>query len=107
MLHHSVADHQLYFCWNGDELELQGTAIEEESVSRFSHAGDELIHDSYARADKSVFRLLAQLGHFRHRQTRSVKAQQGKCACYFDGCGRTQSRADRNFSLHQYVGAPG
>src|SRR5450631_203864 len=78
VLDHCVADHEADTSRDGNKLKFQRAAIEKKSVPHFSHAGDELVHNSYACADEIVLRLLAELGDLRQRQLRLVQAHQSK-----------------------------
>jgi hypothetical protein len=62
VLGHGVADYELDACRDGYELKFQRAAIEQKGMSCLSQAGDELVHDSDASANKTVFGLAAELG---------------------------------------------
>ncbi len=62
VLDHCVAHHDPDTRGNRDGLKLQRTAIEKNGVPRLPHARDELVHDSHARADKTVLSLLTEFG---------------------------------------------
>jgi len=65
VLDHGVADHQLEILWNFDEFVLRRAAIQQKRMCRAPKAGNKLVHDSHARADKFVLCFLAQLSQFR------------------------------------------
>jgi hypothetical protein len=84
-------------------LKLQGTAIEKEGMTSFSHARDELIHDSDAGAYKSILSLAAEFGDFGKWQLSLTLTHEGKGRSDLDGRGGTESRADWDFTVHQQI----
>ena len=103
MLDHGVADHELNAGGDRNELEFQRSAIEKESMSRSSHAGHELVHDSNPRADESIFGALAELREVGQGHPNSAEARQGQRRCNFQGRGGTQSRADWHFAVNEQI----
>lgn len=91
------------FIGNGNELKLEGPAVEQQSVSCFPQACDKLNYDADPGADKSVFSMPAKLRHFRQGQNRAVKTDERKCAGDFNGRRGTESRTDRNLALDQQI----
>ena len=66
VLNHSVADNQPHVVGDGNHFELQGSAVELQSVTGPAHAGNELIHNANSRPHKRILGELAELRHFRH-----------------------------------------
>src|SRR5216683_5898323 len=84
---------------------LQRSAIQQQCVTRLSLAGNELVHDAHARADKFVFRALANL-----RQPSAVDGplgvrQQRVARRHLHSRGGAQSRSERHVAGYIKVGA--
>ena len=105
VLGHGVADYKRNAGGDGNKLIFEGAAIEEESVPCFSEAGDELVHDSDAGADKTVLSLTAELGNLGQRQLRLAQAHQSKRGGDFESRGGAQSRGNGNLAVYKQVRA--
>jgi len=84
VLDHGVAKYQPYTGRDGDQFIFERTAVEPERVSRFSKAGNKLIHNAYARTHESILGVLAQPCYLWHRKHRAVQAHQGQSAGYLN-----------------------
>src|SRR5713226_2584518 len=67
-------------------------------MRRAPKAGNKLVHDSHARANKFVLRFLAELSQFRAVDGKPALAEQRKTRGNFDGGRRTQSSSQGNIS---------
>src|SRR5579862_2135682 len=103
MLDHGVADNQPNVVRNRYEFEFERAAVEQQSLLLVGHRGNELIHDANASANELVFRLATQLGKIGQGQSNFVERGEGESGSNFDGRGRTQPRADGNFSVNKQV----
>jgi hypothetical protein len=103
VLDHGVTDRHSHSVGNGDELELERTAVEQEGVASFSQAGDKLVHDADMGADKNIFASLAEPGHIDQGKDCASAAEERESARDFDGGRGTQSSADRNFAIDEKI----
>ena len=67
--------------------------------------GNKLVHDANPRADKYVFRSLAQLRDLRQCKPGAVEAHEGERAGHFNRGRGTEAGADGHFTPDQQAGA--
>ncbi len=86
-----VADDQRRALWEGDQLEVQAAAVDEQGVVRLAHDADELVHDAGIDAHKMVLCPLGGQGDLGTGQLHTGGLQKGPGAADFQGCGTAQA----------------
>src|SRR5271165_262427 len=98
-----IANHKPNVLGNGNELELQRTAIQKNCAPRLPHTGDELVHDTDSRPNEIVLGLTAQFRNLRQGQAGSAEVHQGERGSYLDRGRRTQPGSDRDLRVDEKI----
>ncbi len=104
VLDHGVADDEGGRFRNGDQLEIESAAIQQERVILLAVERDELIHDAATRADKFVFGFLAKAGEVEAIDFFCGEIHQAEGGGDFDGGGGAEAGAHGNFAVNEQIG---
>src|SRR5262249_39237576 len=84
-------------------FELQRAAIETQSLRSAAGARDKLIPGTDPGADKVVFGLLAKASQIHGIHEQATLMQEREANRDFDGCRRTQARAERHVTTNEKI----
>jgi hypothetical protein len=87
MLDHGIADDQPDMGGDRQQAIFERPAIQKQRMILSTCAGNELVHDAAARADKLILRALAGERDGFERQGNAGKLQQGQRCGYLNRCG--------------------
>src|SRR5262249_15352927 len=103
VFNHRIADHELDALRKLHWFEFQRAAIEPQSMKSAAVTRDKLIHDTDPGADKFVFGLLAKASQIHKIHGQATLMQEREANRDFDGCLRTQARAERHVTTNENI----